>query len=67
MLNITIRNGCPVYIETRSLFEFLTLESTQAGLAGHTVRKRQNITELPLKTLNRKRLPDSIKKRLKDC
>ena len=58
--------GVPVY-DDRLLFEFLTLESAQAGLSWYTVLKKERITEVHLKILNQKRLPDLIRQRLKDC
>jgi 3-methyladenine DNA glycosylase Tag len=58
--------GVPVY-DDRLLFEFLTLESAQAGLSWYTVLKKERITEAHLKILNQRRLPHLIRQRLKHC
>jgi len=38
--------GVPVY-DDRLIFEFLSLESAQAGLSWYTILKRERITGLP--------------------
>jgi 3-methyladenine DNA glycosylase Tag len=57
--------GVPVY-DDRLLFEFLTLESAQAGLSWYTVLKKRENYRIAFENFEPD-LPDLISQRLKDC